>query len=366
MGSKQLIYIMVGIIFPKKINDYVYYAKHACLMIYRKKENTLEFFDPEGFLIHEETKNHLNSFLIELNKKLDKKITEISDAHVVCSLGFQSIENTSIYNTNIREQSYCQAWVLFIIKYVLKFPELNTRHIIRLIQTHLRDKYGANTIQYTNAHLFLIRSFAFDMQKKILKLINTAYAKIFKIENDKYELKDLINESYYNIFDYLFQKIILHSSDNKKSLYHNNSPESDWSVSPNDEIGKDNTLLHKQILNPQSNYPYPNYPYPNYPYSNYPYPNYPYPNYPYSNYRQQSNYPYPNFQQPNYLYSNYRQQSNYPYPNFQQPNYPYSNFQQLRNSQNPILNQQNNQLNKKRSRSRSRSISHKTRKNKYK
>jgi hypothetical protein len=285
MGTKQLIYIPTNIKYSKDLYNLEKDLGHANLMIYRKKENILEYFEPHGLLTDVLIKNHLNTFLNALNDKLNIKIDkEIQDVYVACNLGFQQIEIESKYQKD-EENGYCQAWVLFIIKYVLKFPELNTSEIVRAIQKHLKDKYSKKTSfsikkgygygngkktsssRLKDAYLYLIRGFVFDIQQRVLKLINKYNQKYptirihynegfnnedFNVKTGPFTLDDLYDSRYVIFFKLLYNLALV--DNDKNNVDYSISSASDWSVTPDDgniKIGEDKQILTTEKMSEQ-------------------------------------------------------------------------------------------------------------------
>lgn len=115
---------------------------HTILLIYRKENNIMEVFDPNGItsaFYRSRLRDLLNGILDQM-KDLNVigssalhgfKNHKIEDAHYM-SLNYYS----SSYDSNF---GWCQIWSLLIYEMIYKFPEKTTTEIVNLFYSHLKD-----------------------------------------------------------------------------------------------------------------------------------------------------------------------------------------------------------------------------------
>jgi hypothetical protein len=169
---------------------------HQNILIYRKKYNTIEHFEPHGsyFMGDIERKAHiiinkkLTEFVEKLNSQLrqSKQIQFIS-SQLVCprQYGFQGIENIYgyFYTTKDEEsRGYCSAWSLFITYFVLKYPNISTGNLVQFI---LNKIYAINDDEEDVARYLLnvIRSFVTKLHKTLIKYLSGIYDTPVTIRN---------------------------------------------------------------------------------------------------------------------------------------------------------------------------------------
>jgi hypothetical protein len=121
-------------------------TNHANLLIYRKKDNIIEHFEPHGSVfmgdIIEDKRSivtQLKSFIDMLNSNLIKKkkkpVTLIS-SDVVCPYiyGLQGLEASSKQvKYPLQGKGYCAAWSMFFTELVLKNPTVPTNELLNII-----------------------------------------------------------------------------------------------------------------------------------------------------------------------------------------------------------------------------------------
>lgn len=154
---------------------------HDNLIIYDRRNNTLEHYEPNGYTSYESFgiySEYINGVIDVLYKKLRKYITGLkfissielhgfdkSDKEII---GLQTIEGRA--NSN----GHCQMWCYLLADLVTKFPEYSTKSIIK---TYL-DLDNNENLSKHNLHRkmkMIIRGFYFSSMKQINKLEEFAY-----------------------------------------------------------------------------------------------------------------------------------------------------------------------------------------------
>ncbi len=125
---------------------------HSNVLIYRRRTNTIEHFEPHGGEIdlgkriqaNLEKKIHL--FITIFNAELKKNnIPEVSyvPATSVCPYleGLQSLENNSLLKKGKSEPGgYCSVWSMFFAELCLKNPDKSSEEILENIYNYLKTK----------------------------------------------------------------------------------------------------------------------------------------------------------------------------------------------------------------------------------
>ena len=127
---------------------------HSNVLIYRKKLNQIEHFEPHGqnYLINENDvynkiiKKWMSVFIFRINTKLFKikepaiKFIESSE---VCPYidGLQNLEDLSTLNkiAGVEPEGYCVAWSMFFTELCLKNPEIPSSILINYIFNALQQ-----------------------------------------------------------------------------------------------------------------------------------------------------------------------------------------------------------------------------------
>ena len=173
---------------------------HANILIYDRKSNTLERFEPNG---SDEPPNYnynfklLDTVLNNYFKKYFKTMTYLTPKMFLPKIGFQAFENIeSSRNKKIGDPGgFCAAWCLFYVTNRLKYQSLPPGRLVKQLITHI--KY--NNLSFKN----IIRNFS--------KYINDYRDNI--LSKFKLDINEWINNQYTNKDVLEIQKIIL------KSLY---------------------------------------------------------------------------------------------------------------------------------------------------
>jgi hypothetical protein len=192
---------------------------HANILIYRKKFNHIEHFEPHGKTGEFENKKFNSSidlFLrlfigyvnIELFKNKtpaqtqDLKPIELIEANQVCPYinGFQTYEESSEIFKNLEVESggYCAAWSMFFTELCLKNPEMTSSQIIESI--YRIALFKSNPADYFR---HIIRGYATFINEKIF----TYFSFLLDKKIDIADIKKLSRIEQTKLKDYL--KIII-------------------------------------------------------------------------------------------------------------------------------------------------------------
>ena len=121
-------------------------TNHANLLIYRKKDNIIEHFEPHGSVFmgdnikdKQSIVPQLKSFIDMLNSnliKIKKKPVTLISSDVVCPYiyGLQGLESASKQVKYLLQgKGYCAAWSMFFTELVLKNPTVPTNELLNII-----------------------------------------------------------------------------------------------------------------------------------------------------------------------------------------------------------------------------------------
>ena len=164
---------------------------HANLLIYRKKFNHIEHFEPHGKIgafNNEKLNSSIDLFLklfveyvnIELFKNTtpsqiqDLKPIELIEANQVCPYlkGFQTNEeeSTIIKNLELESGGYCAAWSMFFTELCLKNPSMTSSQIITSVfSTAWSSVFSKSRFNMSieNYFRYVIRGYATFINEKI-------------------------------------------------------------------------------------------------------------------------------------------------------------------------------------------------------
>jgi len=228
----------------KKLQKHKYNVEiglHANLLIYKKRLNTIEAYEPNLLYIPDDTSKiytELHKYLqdhyqtqniqfINMNNKIHTRFIQnlLNGRGQNESIGLQELE--TINNESLDENAgYCETWSLFMCELSLMYPNLSARHIAESII----QKYGKHTNKYT----YILKNFILHiykiLNKYFYKLFNSKYAAAHTYEHPKYiitypqlEFDGLIKFQRFNIFFDLYKYYILNPSKNHKEIekdYH--------------------------------------------------------------------------------------------------------------------------------------------------
>ncbi len=130
---------------------------HSNVLIYRRRTNTIEHFEPHGGeidlgkRIQANLEKRINLFISIFNAELKKNnIQEVSylPATSVCPYleGLQSLENNSLLKKGKGEPGgYCSVWSMFFAELCLKNPDKSSEEILENIYNYLTTKESAES-----------------------------------------------------------------------------------------------------------------------------------------------------------------------------------------------------------------------------
>jgi len=174
---------------------------HANVLIYRKKDNVIEHFEPHG--------SHFGSFNPKLqqyiNDKLDDFISILNEAvpeqsHIrliksneVCPFfnGFQKLEeNSLIPKLEIQGHGYCAAWSLFFAELALKNPNCSSNELINIIYDKLNKLSESDRNTYLRKIIVGYVSLIHDKVEKYFSIVFGKHINIDTIIRIYNERKD--------------------------------------------------------------------------------------------------------------------------------------------------------------------------------
>jgi hypothetical protein len=247
-------------------------SNHFNLIIFNKQDNTLEHYEPNGYMSYEIW--GIYSIYIErivniLYKNLKRYIIDLKFKSSIELHGFDSADKEKLGLQSIegRQNStgHCQMWCYLIANLVIKFPEHSTESIIRrYLDLHNKDK-----LSKLNLHRklkMIVRGFYFSSMKKLNKMdelgnlnsdtINTFDSDVLSQYN--YSIKENIflifyekhfNNKKYSIASTVKSYILTIGFEKTKSIFEFKS-EKDIIISINErmKINKDEQFFRDEFI----------------------------------------------------------------------------------------------------------------------
>jgi hypothetical protein len=179
---------------------------HANVLIYRKKENVIEHFEPHGQKLSFKTEkysvdklinNNLNFFVESINKetKNNTKITLI-DSENTCPrpVGIQLIEEKAPAKEEKESKGYCQAWTFFFTELCLRYPNINSKEMLSTIYDIIDGEENKPTFLRN-----VIRGYVKNISDRLDKYYSRVYnTKITTVSLA--EIGDMLDKSILNHF----------------------------------------------------------------------------------------------------------------------------------------------------------------------
>lgn len=181
---------------------------HANILMYRKKFNQIEHFEPHGSLYMGDEKrakkiqtpiksfvNKVNKLLVE-NKKDELKFIP-SDQVCPTLDGLQSLECESKLISNTAESTgYCVPWNMFFTELCLANPSIESKKLFEIVFDYFKDK--TNIEDYLRK---VIRGYTFIIDEKVNKYLTIVMGEEITTEkiNNWYENYDTNHDEIYNI-----------------------------------------------------------------------------------------------------------------------------------------------------------------------
>lgn len=164
---------------------------HANILVYRKKFNQIEHFEPHGnYFMWEEKrsakiKNPLLKFVSIVNdilKKNGKTPITFIPSEEVCPTeeGLQSLETASqLLPTNeIDTEGYCISWNMFFTELCLANPNIESKKLLEIITNYFKDK--SNIEDYLRK---VIRGYNFFIYEKVNKYLTIVLGEKITADN---------------------------------------------------------------------------------------------------------------------------------------------------------------------------------------
>ena len=129
---------------------------HSNVLIYRRRTNVIEHFEPHGGLFKQSEKEQENIerkidffiriFNAELKKDSMHAVTYVAATNVCPYLwGLQTLENNSVLKKSKGEPGgYCSIWSMFFAELCLKNPDKSSEEILENIYNYLTTKENVN------------------------------------------------------------------------------------------------------------------------------------------------------------------------------------------------------------------------------
>jgi hypothetical protein len=185
---------------------------HANVLIYRKKFNQIEHFEPHGnYYMGDEKlankiKTNISKFVSKVNTILKgngKSEINFIPSDQICPTeeGLQALEGMSTLPTNEYDNSgYCLPWSMFFTELCLANPNLESSKLFDIITNYFKDK--SNIEDYLRK---VIRGYTFFIDSKVTKYLSIIFGEtitvktIHKLQVDFVKNSDKIVQIQYSI-----------------------------------------------------------------------------------------------------------------------------------------------------------------------
>lgn len=183
-NNARFIIIYLSLLDPKIFN------KHANVLIYDKKTNEVERFDPYGLnLSIPFNYTELDKRLIQYFSKIDSNIKYISPKDYLSEVSLQRLDTEENQIFIGDPNGFCVSWCIWYTNLRINNPNINRSKIIRYIV----DIFNQKQIKYKN----LIRNFSYNItniRDKILNKLNINLNDYYNEEINENKFIDILNE----------------------------------------------------------------------------------------------------------------------------------------------------------------------------
>jgi ankyrin repeat protein len=182
--SKRFIIIYLSLLDPKIFN------KHANVLIYDKKTNEVERFDPYGLNLSVPFNfADLDKRIKQYFLKIDKNIKYISPKEYLNEVGLQrlDIEEDKIFIGD--PSGFCVSWCIWYSNLRINNPTINRLKIIR----YIIEIFSQQQLKYKN----MIRNFSYNITKirdEIFNDLNINLNDYYNEEIDEYKFVEIVNK----------------------------------------------------------------------------------------------------------------------------------------------------------------------------
>lgn len=160
-------------------------GRHANLLIYHKKQNIIEHFEPHGNIfqgsdekgIDVKIMQRFNLFVQILNKTFKENgMDEVVflPSNVICPtyMGLQYLEQmSSIEKTVWQGEGYCEAWSMFVAELALRNPQVTTVELLQLLYDKLNGMKISERKDYLRKVIVGYTNYIFETYDKYYKTL---------------------------------------------------------------------------------------------------------------------------------------------------------------------------------------------------
>jgi hypothetical protein len=181
------------LIIPMVITDESTCGGHANVLIYRKKYNQVEHFEPHGkefmnqssavqLAYQDGVRIHLNHFVREINKLVKNSITLLPSRDLCPNIrGLQYLEEMIPIKAFIEENGYCALWSMIYTELCLRNPDLTGREVLEKIYDKLNNQKDGGS-EYLRK---VARGYALVIENKFKRVFRKIYNKEFNLKRFK-------------------------------------------------------------------------------------------------------------------------------------------------------------------------------------
>ena len=175
---------------------------HANVLIYRKKFNQIEHFEPHGnyYMGDEKRANKIKANISKFVSKVNTILKENGKSDInyiqsedVCPTeeGLQALEGVSTLPTNEYDNSgYCLPWNMFFTELSLANPNLESSKLFDIITNYFKDK--TNVEDYLRK---VIRGYTFFIDEKVTKYLSIILGETITVKAIQKLNQDFVNNS---------------------------------------------------------------------------------------------------------------------------------------------------------------------------
>jgi ankyrin repeat protein len=184
-NKSKYVILYLEILFKNLVN------RHANIIIYSKKTNEIERFDPFGSGHDPELDVELEKFLL----KMFPKVKYLSPKDYMSKVGFQQIDVNEIQNDFIGDpEGYCVSWSIWYADMRLQYPTIQRTKLIKYIMQQINEKH----LKYRS----IIRNYSSNITTIRDEILDYAQLNINQYQNNLFT-----SEQFQLIIDKINQKI---------------------------------------------------------------------------------------------------------------------------------------------------------------
>lgn len=149
---------------------------HVNLVIFNKDTNTLEYYEPNGYISNNFWGKYSTYIEIVINILYTNLKLHITDIKFISSVKLHGFAQSDKYMLGLQaiegrqnHTGHCQMWCYLIADLVTKFPEYSTQSIIKCY-LDLNNKENLSKLNFHRKLKMIVRGFYFSSMKRLNKI----------------------------------------------------------------------------------------------------------------------------------------------------------------------------------------------------